>query len=81
MQLNHLASLVKWLSVELQTNPVAVTETPDIVPVSSKEFLDIQAAIECRFTPKRVRNMRTNTVKYNVQISTHNTAQSFGQFG
>ena len=26
--------------------PVAVTETPDKVPVSSKEFLDIQATIE-----------------------------------
>ena len=25
--------------------------------VSSKEFLDIQATIECRFTQKRVRNM------------------------
>ena len=26
-------------------------------PVSSKEFLDIQATIECRFTLKRVRDM------------------------
>ena len=28
------------------------TVTSDIVPVSSKEFLDIQATIECRFTLK-----------------------------
>ena len=35
------------------SNPVAV----NIVPVSSKEFLDIQATIKCRFTLKRVRDM------------------------
>ena len=29
----------------------------DIAPVSSKEFLDIQATIECGFTMKRVRDM------------------------
>ena len=29
----------------------------DIAPVSSKEFLDIQATIECGFTMKRVRHM------------------------
>ena len=110
-----------------------------MAPVSSKEFLDIQATIECRFTLKRVREMiRTyypmhRTDKYSqhssiiwpvslngrvplrilsqflyelrgchfeycrshlnfrygtcfekgctVQISTHNRAQSFGQFG
>ena len=28
-----------------------------MVPVSSKEFLDIQATIECRFTLKLVRDM------------------------
>ena len=37
--------------------PVAVTYTSDIAPVSSKEFLDIQAIIESRFTLKRVRDM------------------------
>ena len=35
------------------------------MPVLSKEFLDIQATIECIFTLKRVRDM----------ISTHNTAR------
>ena len=39
------------------SNPVAVTQTSDIAPVSSKEFLDIQATIECKFTLKRVHNM------------------------
>ena len=29
----------------------------NIGPVSSKEFLDIRATIECRFTQKRVRDM------------------------
>ena len=29
----------------------------DIAPVSSKEFLEIQATIECGFTMKRVRDM------------------------
>ena len=37
------------------SNPVDVTS--DIAPVSSKEFLDIQAAIECRFSLKNVRDM------------------------
>ena len=29
----------------------------DIVPVLSKEFLDVQATLECRFTLKRVCDM------------------------
>ena len=39
------------------SNPVDVTETSDVVSVSSKEFLNIQATIERRFTLKRVRDM------------------------
>ena len=39
------------------SSPVAVTETSDIALVSIKEFLDIQANRECRFTVKCVRNM------------------------
>ena len=39
------------------SSPVAVTESSDIAPVSSKEFLDYQATIECGFTLKRVRDM------------------------
>ena len=39
------------------SNPVAVTSPPDFAPASSKEFLDIQATIECGFTLKRVRDM------------------------
>ena len=37
--------------------PAAVTETSDFAPVSSKEFLDIQATIKCGFILKRVRDM------------------------
>ena len=37
--------------------PVAVTQTSDIAPVSSKEFLDIQVTIECEFTLKHTRDM------------------------
>ena len=41
----------------LGSSPVAVTETLDFAPVSSKEFLDIQATVESGFTLKRVRDM------------------------
>ena len=33
------------------------TSPSDFAPASSKEFLDIQATIECGFTLKRVRDM------------------------
>ena len=39
------------------SSPVAVTYTYDFVPASSKDFLDIQATIECGFTLKCVRDM------------------------
>ena len=38
-------------------SPVAVTYTSDFVPALSKEFLDIQATIECGFTLKRICDM------------------------
>ena len=41
----------------LDSNPVAVSKTLDIVPVSSKEFYDIQTSTECRLTLKRVCDM------------------------
>ena len=41
----------------LGPSPVAVTSPSDFAPASSKEFLEIQATIECGFTPKRVRDM------------------------
>ena len=37
--------------------PVAVTQISDIAPVSSREFLDIQATAECRFNLKCVYDM------------------------
>ena len=46
-------------------NPVAVTWTSNFVPVWSKEFLDIQATIECRFTLKWVCDM---TYSYTEQV-------------
>ena len=39
------------------SSPVAVTYTSDIIPVSSKEFSDTHAALECGFTLKGVRDM------------------------
>ena len=42
----------------LRVNPhSAVTSPSDFKPASSKEFLDIQATVECGFTLKRVRDM------------------------
>ena len=62
--LNHLPNcpnleslLTNWVVVAL--NPVAVSYTSVIAPVSSREYLDIEGTIECRFTLKRVRDMIT----------------------
>ena len=41
----------------LGSSPVAVISPSDFAPASSKEFLDIQATVECGFTLKRVRDM------------------------
>ena len=48
----------------LGSSPLAVTSPSDFAPASSKEFLDIQATIECGFTLKRVRDM-TRTYSHN----------------
>ena len=58
--------------------PVAVTETSDFAPALSKEFLDIQATIECRFTLKCVRDMIRTYSQMHRKINTHNTGRSFG---
>ena len=39
------------------SSPATVTETSDSVLASSKEYLEIQATIECRFTLKRIRDL------------------------
>ena len=39
-----------------------VTRTADFAPASIKEFLDIQATIECGFTLERVRDMTKHLV-------------------
>ena len=41
----------------LGSSPDTVTSPSDFAPASSKEFLDIQATVECGFTLKRVRDM------------------------
>ena len=41
----------------MDSSPVAVTQTSDMVPVSSKEFLNLQATIGRGFTLKRVLDM------------------------
>ena len=40
--------------MDVGSSLVAVNYTSDIAPVSSKEFLDIQANIDCGFTLKGV---------------------------
>ena len=50
--------------VVLGSNPVAVTSPSDFAPASSKEFLDIQATIECGFTLKCVRDMTRTYSQY-----------------
>ena len=41
----------------LGSSPVTVTSPSDFAPASSKEFLNIQATVECGFTLKRVSDM------------------------
>ena len=40
-----------------QSSPVTVTKSSNMAPASIKEFLDIQATMECGFTAERVRDM------------------------
>ena len=49
-----------------------------MVPLSSKDFFNIKATAEGRLTLKCIRGMIKDLVKCTIQISTHNTAQSFG---
>ena len=48
--------------VVMGSNPIAITETSNFAPVSSKEFLDIKATTVCEFTLKHIGDMiRTNS--------------------
>ena len=49
--------------------------------VSNKEFLDIQATIGVDSLLNAYVTWQEHIVKCTVQISTHNSARSFGQFG
>ena len=51
------------------SSPVPVT-TSDIAPVSSKEFLDIQATIECGFTLKQVCDIIRTDSQFTCNIDT-----------
>ena len=42
--------------VVVGSSPVTVTKTSDFAPALSKEFLDIQATIECEFTLKSIQD-------------------------
>ena len=53
---NHLV-LQQTLNYLTKLVQVAVTSPSDFAPASSKEFLDIQATIQCGFTLKRVSDM------------------------
>ena len=53
-------------------SPVASSYNSNTAPVSSKDFFDIQATIECELTLK----LRDMTFNSTVQISTQKTAQS-----
>ena len=51
----------------LGLSPVAVTSPSDFMPALSKEFLEIQATIECGFTLKRVRDV-TGTYSWMIVV-------------
>ena len=51
----------------------AVTKTSDVVPVSTKEFLDIQATIECKFILKHVHEEHTYTSLFSKVIVKDNS--------
>ena len=53
--------------------PVKIISTVDIATVSSKQFLNIQANIECGFTLKRLRDKRRT-------YSQMNRKDKFSQF-
>ena len=53
----------------VDSSPAAVTKTSDYAPALSKEFLDIQATIECGFTLKNVHDMKEHTVKSRSKVT------------
>ena len=54
-----LVSVECWFTnyVVVESILIAATSASDIAPDSVKEFLDIQASIECRFTLNRVHDL------------------------
>ena len=57
-------------------SPVGLTETSDVASALSKEFVDIQVTVKCRFTLKCVRD------KIRIYSQTQNADRySLAQFG
>ena len=77
MKATILAILGKWLSVHLRTKwlwvqfPLLPLKTSDIAPVSSEEYLDIQANVESRFTLKRVHDMIITYSQYLLSLKVY----------
>ena len=57
----------------LGSHPVAVTSPSDFAPALSKEFLDIQATIECEFTNIQSKNLFKGTSKQEKNIANKNS--------
>ena len=54
--------------VVVGSSPIAVTKISDFAPALSKELLEIEATIECGFTPKRVRGMIRTYSQTHVEV-------------
>ena len=61
--------------VVLGSSPVVVTSNSSFAPASSKEFLDIEATIECGLNLNRVRDMTRTYSEMNrtYKYSKHNS--------
>ena len=86
-QLNHFASLAKWLSVHLWTEWLWVRVQLQSLKLQILRLLRARSSLTFR-QMQSVDSLwnvylawQEHTVKCTVHISTHNIAQSFGQYG
>ena len=63
----------------LGSSPPAVPQASDFARASSKEFVDLQATIECVFNLKHIRDMTRTCIQMNHRHKFSEKAQSFGQ--
>ena len=86
-QLNHLVSLAKWLSVPLRTKWLHVRVQLQFLKLQISRLFQSRRSLTFRqlYSAYSLWNTyvtwQEHTVKCTVQIRTHNSAQSFGQFG